>query len=362
MKKRIDVLRQKMGELGLDGFLVSNFYNIFYLSGFKGLSSEEREAWMLVTQKNIYFFTDGRYEEEVRKSITSESHLKLLDSEKNLITYLNEIVIADTVSKIGFESGDLAYAEYERLAKHLTLVPTDKIIITIREIKDNTEIAAIKKACEITNGCLQKIKSVLRVGVTEFEIAYKIEQYLKERRLDLAFYPIVAIGKNAALPHYDTKLNGKMKIRKNSLVLIDFGARFNNYLSDMTRMIFIGKPKTEIVNVYNVLLNAQQKTISELKKSNDPKHIDLFCRNLVTSNELPSYPHSTGHGVGLEIHEYPKISSKSTDLLQKGQVLTIEPGIYMRNEFGMRIEDTVLLKDDKTPEILTKFPKEMMII
>jgi len=204
------------------------------------------------------------------------------------------------------------------------------------------------------------------LGISEKEISYKIELWLKERGYDLAFYPIVAINKNSSVPHYNTMNGNNQKIKNNSIILIDFGAKFKDYHSDMTRMIFFGKPDEQIVNVYETLLTAQEKTIQQLKIDNNPVSIDQFCRqqltsrkSLITSNY--SYPHSTGHGVGLQIHEYPKISFVSTDVLSTNQVITIEPGVYFNNEWGMRIEDTILIGANKV-EILTNFSKKILII
>ncbi len=364
--KRIAKVREYMEKQNIDAFLVSNFYNILYLTGFKGLSPEEREAWMLVTKNNCYFFTDGRYEEEVAKLLPKEFKLKMLTGEKNLTSYIVEIAEKETSKsanwRIAFESDDLTYAEFDRIAKHMKLFPTNSVIITIRAIKDEIEIADIKKACEITDDCLSAIIPYIKLGVSEYEIARRIEQYLKDKRYELAFYPIVAIDANAALPHYDTKTNGATKVTKRSVILIDFGARFNDYLADMTRMIFVGKPDDALAVAYNDLLKGQEKTIEALRNTTDPKEIDTFCREYLIKKSHPNFPHSTGHGVGLEIHEYPKLSSRSTDTLQKGQIITVEPGIYSTGNFGMRIEDTILLKEDKTPEVLTKFPKEMLII
>lgn len=356
---RIEVVRQKMIELGLDGFLVSNFFTILYLSGFKGLSQHEREAWMLITKNSVYFFTDSRYEEDALKQ---KSILKLLTGEKNLTAHLVDIAKTDQLTKIGFEAEDLHVAEYNRIVKQLTLIPTDNICLSIRAKKDDDEVAAISKACTIADECLAAIIPLIRSGISEAEIAFKIEMYLKERGVDLAFYPIVAIDENAALPHYDTKSNGSKKVLAQCSILIDFGAVYNNYLSDMTRMVFMGTPSEKLTNAYEALLSAQEKTIEYLRETQDPKEIDAFVRAELQKNGHPSFAHSTGHGVGLEIHEYPKISSRATDILESGHIITIEPGIYIPGEFGMRIEDTIFLKNDKTPVVLTHFPKKMLVI
>ncbi|MBI5123452.1 aminopeptidase P family protein [Candidatus Roizmanbacteria bacterium] len=360
LEQRIENLRKILMEKNLDGFLVSNFYNILYLTGFKTLTENDREGWGLVTKKNTYLFTDSRYR------ITNDLLIvKLITPEKGLIKHLQEIVGEEKIQRLGFEGDDLKVNELQKLREHLInveLVSLEKLIIKIRGIKDEEEIKKIKMACQIADQCLEEIVKIIKVGATEKEIAFKIEFWLKEKNYDLSFYPIVAIDKNSAVPHYDTRNGNNEKVKKNSIILIDFGAKFQDYHSDMTRIIFVGKPTNEMINTYKVLLNAQEKTVEQLKIDSNPVSVDQFCRKLITDSRLPTYQHSTGHGVGLQIHEYPKISFTSTDVLLPNQVVTIEPGVYIEDKWGMRIEDTVLIKENKRIEVLTQFSKQPLII
>lgn len=340
-----------MREKNLDGFLVSNFYNILYLTGFKTLTDDEREGWGLVTKDNIYLFTDSRYTINNQFLI-----LKLITPKKGLIKHLQEIVSEEKIQRLGFEGEDLKVSELQRMKVFLTnveLISLEKLIIKVREIKDEEEIV-----------------KTIKQGTTEKEIAFKIEFWLKEKDYDLSFYPIIAIDKNSAVPHYDTRNGNNEKVKKNSIILIDYGAKFKDCHSDTTRMVFVGKQSNEVVNVYNKLLEAQTKTIEQLKTDNNPVSVDQFCRSVLTSPQslvsnglVPNpYPHSTGHGVGLQIHEFPKISFTSVDVLLPGQVVTVEPGVYFNEKWGMRIEDTVLIKSGKEVEVLTKFSKKLLII
>ena len=376
IQQRINKLRKILQEKNLDGFLVSNFFNILHLSGFKTLTENEREGWMLVTAKSIYLFSDSRYlsfprRRESRKLdplIKSEDDMfvkKLITPEKGLIKHLQEIIIEEKIKNLGVEGDDLKVSEFNQFKKYLldvNLVSLEKIIIKIREIKDEDEIEKIKTACQIADKCLEDIIKTIKIGTSEKEIAFKIEFRLKEKGYDLAFYPIVAVDKNSSFPHYDTRAGDDKKVKNGSIILVDFGAKYQDYLSDITRMIFVGKPSDEVVNIYNKLLSAQEKTIAALPHRSGEadgqtrlQTIDSFCR------EGLNYPHSTGHGVGLQIHEYPKISSTSEDVLLPNQVVTVEPGIYLENKWGMRIEDTVLIKESGV-EILTKFSKKSLII
>ncbi len=362
MNNRISELRKKLKSLNLDAFIISNYYNILYLTGFKTLTTDEREAFVLVTNKNIYLFTDARYLEKNSSRVMSYE-LKLLEPEKGLIFHLQEIIREEGIKELGFEAEDIKYNEFNSLKQKLVktdLVPTAKLVIDIRKIKDEKEIEKIKKACEIGERCLQQISGLINEGVSEKEVAFKIEFWLKEKHFDIAFDPIVAVDANSAIPHYNTK-TGEGRVKKGSIVLLDFGAKYKDYLSDISRIFFYGKPNSEIINIYNILLDAQEKTLQSVGNFSNLRDIDLFCRKLINDKKLPNYSHSTGHGVGLEVHEYPKVSLNSQDNKKENQVFTIEPGVYLEGKFGMRIEDTVVIKKG-VAESLTKFTKKAFFI
>jgi len=357
MNARILAVQKELLARPLSALFVSNHFNIFYLCGFMGLSQTEREGYMLITQKSAYIFVDGRYSPNVKDCI-----VKYISPQKSLSSHLVDIIKQENLAQIGFEADDLRFNEYIKFEKIATFVPTKSIIVGIRTYKDAYEVDCMKKAAALADTALKSILSLIKPGKTEGEIAWKIEQYIKEKGHDLSFYPIVAVDKNASIPHYDTKADGSTKIKNGSVVLIDFGAKYKHYLSDMTRMVFVGSPKPEIAHVYKTLLIAQIQGLAQLVKTNDPQLIDKACRDVLEKNNLPNYAHSTGHGVGIEIHENPKISHLSKDILQKNMVFTVEPGVYVPHKYGMRIEDTVWMSADKKPVILTKFPKKMLII
>ena len=382
LQTRLDKLRKILKEKNLDGFLISNFYNLLYLTGFRTLTDNEREAWGLVTNKNVYLFTDARYmsfprlpckgrreSREMDPPIKSEDDnvkYRLITPEKGLVNHIQDIIKEKKIKQLGFEGDDLKFNELMNIKNNLPnteLVPLEKFVIKIREIKDEEEINNLKTACKIADQCLEEVVRMIRPGVTEKEIAFKIEFWLKEKGHGLSFYPIVAIDKNSAVPHYDTRNGNNEKVKKNSIILIDYGAKFNDYHSDTTRMIFTGKPTQEMINTYQDLLNAQERTIKQLRSDNNPVSLDQFCRRQLSDvSQHLTYSHSTGHGVGLQIHEYPKISFTSVDVLLPGQVVTVEPGVYLDGKWGMRVEDTVLIKSEKEVEVLTKFSKKLLII
>jgi len=373
---RIRKLKRILSQKKLDAFLVSNFFNILYLTGFKGLAPLEREAYVLVTRKGFYLFTDGRYLINVKyqKSVIKNTCLpagkthkisnifktKLITPEEGLIFHLQKIVGEEKIRTIGFESEDLKFVEYRKIKRGLKieLIPTERLIMKLREIKDKEEIEKIRFAAGLANKCLKDIIPTIKIGMKEKEIAFQIECYLR-KIADIAFEPIVAIDANAAIPHYNTK-TGCGQVRKNSVILIDFGAKHKDYLSDMTRMIFIN-PEAAKINIYQKLREVQEKTIREIGINKNPRAIDSFCRQLLQEKNFPNYPHSTGHGIGLEVHEFPKISSLYLGTIEENNVFTIEPGVYFQDKFGMRIEDTVVFRKEKA-EVLTKFGKEPVIL
>src|SRR3989344_655038 len=351
MPTRIDIFRKTLNQKNIDAFLVSDFYNILYLSGFKTLVDNEREAWFLVTKNNVYLFTDGRYR-------APSNILRLITPEHRLTQHLKEIIEKEGIKTLGIEGDDLKFSEYQAFKNNLKaakIITTERLIIAQRQIKDADEIEKIKEACEIIDRCLTEIVPTIKVGAGEKEIAFKIEFWLKNKGYAQAFYPIVAVDKNSAVPHYDTKSGNNIKIKNSSIILIDAGARVKDYNSDITRMFFVGKPKTEMLNAYNQLLDIQAKAVEKLNKEKFFKNIDSFCRQQLSVAGFPSYSHSTGHGIGLQVHEYPKLSAISEDRITPNQVVTVEPGIYFSGRWGMRIEDTVLIKEEGV-EALTKFP------
>jgi Xaa-Pro aminopeptidase len=360
--KRVEKVRNYFLQSNIDALLVSNFYNILYLTGFKTLTKDEREAFVLVTKNNTYLFTDERYVGFNSEFRIQNLELKLLTPEKGLIIHLKEIIEEEKIMSLGIESDDLRTHEYLKLQTFfpsIKITPIERLIIRQRVVKDEDEIEKIKKACEIADKCLENVLRLIKVRMTEKEIAFKLEYWLKENGADIAFDPIVAINKNSSIPHYNTK-DGEGCVTDSSIILIDYGAKYQDYLSDITRMVFIN-PDSEMKNVYEKLLKAQQSTIDYLSNIKQLTEPDRYCQSQITNNKLPNYSHSTGHGVGLEIHEYPKVSQTSIDSIQDNQVFTIEPGVYFENKWGMRIEDTVVVKNGVAIP-LTKFSKQLMVL
>lgn len=343
----------------IDALLISNFYNILYLTGFSPLSPSEREGWVFVTKKKIYLFTDGRYFNQIKNRTSVET--RLISHENRLINQINEIIAKEHIETIGFERDDLKYGEYVFFKKRISLkfIPTTDLIIKKRQFKTRDELRLIKKACAYTDQCLKEIVKTIHIGETEKHIALRIENWLQEKGLEMAFPPIVAVDKNTSYIHYSPS---QQRVKKNSIILIDIGAKYNNYCADITRMFFTGKPSTHYIQTYNHLLHAQILSVENIQKYKKLKNLDLQCRTICKTYNMPEFSHSLGHGVGLEVHESPHVSFLSKESILPGQVITIEPGTYIPGKFGMRIEDTVYIGENNIPEVLTKFSKEMMVL
>lgn len=357
--ERINRIRTLLKEAKGEAILISNFFNVFYLTGLTTLTPEEREAFVLITMRNIYYFTDGRYVDDqlLNQMKSIGGSFKLIEMGKLLRDHLKEIFSEEKISELAFEEEDLKFAEYQVLQKlDFKLTPMRYLVQGVREIKSSQEIELIKKASHLSDTCLTELLPVIKVGMTEKELAWKMESWMRQNGYEVAFEPIVAVDKNSAVPHYNTK-QGNGVIKNNSILLLDYGVRYKNYNSDITRMVFIGEQPDEVKNTYRGLLASQEKTIQFVQKSKELREIDLFCRAELKKNNLPDFAHSTGHGVGIEVHENPKVSFRSADLLKSNQIFTIEPGVYYTGKFGMRIEDTVVVDEKLHATSLNTFSK-----
>ena len=353
-------IQDKIEEKQIDAFLISNFYNILYATGFESLSPHEREAYVLLIGKKKILITDGRY---IGEKHNADSEMYILKQGERVGEVIKRICLEHKVKILGCEQDDLKWSEVVLLQKlGLELQPLVRQFSQIRSIKTEEEIFAIKRACNIGDLVLKDIVPYIHPGQTEKEIAWYIERSIREGYgAELAFDPIVAVDAHAATAHYNTK-KGEGEIKDGSLLLIDFGVKIHNYCSDITRMVGVGSVSDEIKSIYSKLKEVQNKTIHYASKIDNLKDIDIYCRKELQKYKLPIYNHSTGHGVGLEVHEAPRLSAVSLDKKISGQAFTIEPGIYIPGKWGMRIEDTVTILNQGEIEVLTRFPKELLLV
>lgn len=362
MENRVKSVRKILAEEKLDGLLVSSNINIRYLTGFDGFGSHEREGYALITETNIYIFASPLSAEGAREKVKG-SNIQVIEltAQKRLIPTLQEIVNKEKIEVLGFEE-NLTYAEYKtfKKLKGVKLKLSEEVIEEVRIIKDTEELESLKKACELTDQAFNHILRKIQTGMTELDLAWEIEKFIREHGGELAFPSIVAFGSNSAIPHHVTE---RYKLKANTCILLDFGAKINGYHADMSRTIFFGKPDEKFKKMYEAVLHAQVSAIDYRplteSKTPIPSELDKISRDIITSLGFPNIPHSVGHGVGLQVHELPHISPGFKDIIEANTAFTIEPGIYVNGVGGIRIEDTVYY-DGKNIVALTRSSKKLI--
>ncbi|GAB6189296.1 Xaa-Pro peptidase family protein [Marinitoga arctica] len=356
---RIEILREKMIEKNLDAYLIINIESSskpssYYLTGFSGSFSI-----IFVTKNNVEFLTDGRYVEQAEK----QTGIKPKIFKTKLSEELKSLIKLPKKAKIGFESNTVSSNIYLNVLKNFEnyeFISADEIILEMRRCKNKDEISFIKKAAEIAEKALQETLDSFTIGMTEKTFAAKLEYNMKLFGADnYAFETIVASGPRGALPH---GIASEKKIEKGDLIVIDFGAYANGYNSDITRTIAVGEISRKQSEVYELVLKAQKAAINAAKSGMKYSDLDKIARDIISEGGYGDYfTHSLGHGLGLEVHETPRVSKLSSSISQVGDVITIEPGIYIPGEFGVRIEDDILITENGC-EILTSFDKNLIIL
>lgn len=343
-KTRLQKIREKLAKEKLDGILVSDVTNITYLLGYANFSKEEREAYIFVGKDFAYIITDARYSEEVKKNV---SHLRIF--ERGHQNPVENLFKKHQIKKLGIEENNLTVAEHKFIKKHFKETKHFEIS---RSIKTEDEIGKIEKACQIGDLAFEYVLKKLKDGVTEKEIAEELENFVRSKNCVISFPAIVAFGKNSAIPHHQT---GEAILKQGDFVLLDFGVKFENYCSDMTRTVFFGPPSVKQKKMYEAVLKAQQKAVEAIEQG------ERQAAKIFKAAGLPAMPHSLGHGIGLGVHEHPSLSPKSKEILKEGMVFSIEPGIYLPGFGGVRIEDLFVLEKNGLRK-LTQASIEMKII
>lgn len=332
-EKRLKEIKQKLLKEKLDGVLISSVSNIAYISGYSNFSKEEREAYIFIGKDFAYIVTDGRYTEAVKREV---SHLTLFERGGGKST--EELLKKHEVKNLGIEEDNLTVSEHKTIKKHFKNL---KDFSLNRSIKTSDEIKKIEAACQLGDQAFEYAIGKLKKGITEKQLAFEIEMFIKKNGAELSFPTIVAFGKNSSVPHHQT---GETKLDYDQFVLIDMGVKLEDYCSDMTRTVFFGKPSDEQKKIYETVLKAQQKAAEFVKDGIKAEKIDKVARDYILSKDYSSIPHSLGHGVGLDVHENPHLSPNSKDILKEGMVFSIEPGIYIEGFGGVRIEDLFVLE------------------
>jgi len=355
MKEHLEKFRERILKEKVSGFLITNLRNIYYLVGFSGSS-----GLLLVRPDDAFFFTDFRYQEQVKREI-SDCKIKIVKDE--LLKGLAKSKEIKKRDRIGFESRNLSVSQYSSLKEFFPQVrwkPFEDSVETLRKAKDEEEIAKIKKAAAIGDTVFQSILSLLKPGISEQDIASEIDYRLKKAGASGSpFETIVASGSQGALPHASPT---NRKLRQKDFIVIDLGAIYRGYCSDMTRTVILGRPSQKHKQIYHLVLKAQERALKFMRPGMKCAKVDELARSVIREAGFGrEFGHGLGHGVGLEIHEAPSLSRKSKDTLEPGMVVTVEPGVYISGWGGVRIEDTILITKEGI-QTLTKTPKEMIVV
>jgi Xaa-Pro aminopeptidase len=357
MNTRLSALRQKMAEQKLDAMLVTQAENRRYLSGFTGSA-----GYLFISATQAHLATDSRYWEQVGQQAADFTLAKIEAGKSNQL--FADLVRATGATRVSYEAGDLTMANYRELQKALRpdraraiarLVPTKGLVEGLRAIKDAAELALIEQAVALGDAAFAYGVRHMQPGMTEKQAAWEIERYLREHGAEgVAFELIVASGPNGAMPH--ARPSDRV-IQAGEPIVIDMGCRIDGYNSDLTRTIVLGEPSEKFREVYAIVLKAQLAAEAALRAGPKGKEIDAVARQIIVETGYGDYfGHGLGHGVGLAVHEEPGLGKLGEKMLQPNMVCTIEPGIYLPGEFGVRIEDMAVVTADGC-RVLTKAKK-----
>ena len=361
-QQRIKTVQQQLQELGCDAFIVEDPINLYYLLGLKISSGR-----LLLLKNQAYLFVDGRYTEICEKA----NLVSVIPTKTEENTFHNVLQKeAKEVKRLGFSSELLSYKMYldlsrsiQEMGRTIELVTLDNPIKKIRSIKDQDELKLLKDAAELGSKGYDFLLEHLKEGVTEVELARDLEIFWKQQgSKSLAFEPIIAFGANSSMPHYRSS---DIPLKKGDTVLLDIGVNLQGYHSDMTRTVFFQEPLSVMKEIYAIVKQAQEKALEIIKPGIEIVQLDRAARGYIEETGYgPYFSHGLGHGVGLEIHELPSLRKPfaiPAVCLEEGMVITIEPGIYLPNIGGVRIENTVAVTNSGY-EDLTKRSTEMHII
>ena len=354
MEERIKRLRSRLNKAEIDALLINNPQNRQYLTGFTGTAGV-----VLISEEEAELITDFRYIEQAKDEAQD---YKIVKQGDNKLETINRLLEDAGIKRLGFEADEITYQQYGKYKDELNveLKATTGLVKELRQTKDESEIEKISRAVEITDNAFATIQDKLEVGVVEQEIALELEFLQKKQgAAKNAFGFIVASGARGALPH---GVASEKEIAAGDLVTMDFGAVYHGYHSDMTRTVMVGgEPTEKQQEIYHLVLEAQQAALEAIGPGKIGSEIDRVARDIIADAGYgPNFGHGLGHSLGLEIHEQPRFSRQDDTVIKPGMVITVEPGVYIPDWGGVRIEDIVVVREDGC-EILTNSPKELLV-
>ena len=338
----------------MDNFILNGENEIYYECGY----SCDNVIFLSLSGEK-YFITDGRYTIDAKQNANAE-----VVTTSNLLKTTKEILLKNRIKKLKIDASKWDYLSYSELAKIITLQNVKDYSHKKRMIKTADELEIIKEAVKLGAKAFEEFKNEIQTNLDEFELSYRFKEKLTNRgQFELSFEPIVAINENSAKPH--ATLTNKL-LKKDDILLLDAGLKYKRYCSDRTRTIAINDnismskiqkfKNKEYQKIYDIVLKAQEKAIKSIKVGMKINELDKIAREVIENAGYGKYfVHSLGHGVGLDIHEWPYVNSKNETLIQEGMVFTIEPGIYLENKFGVRIEDMVCIGYDSKVEVMSEY-------
>lgn len=353
LHRRLCKLREILKEKKLDAAIIFKPENRRYISGFTGTS-----GYALITIDKAFFLTDFRYIDQAKEQCKEYDIVKHTN-ERSIFSIINEL----NLNNLGFEEDFITYHQYMEFNKELDpieLIPLDGVISSLRKIKDEEEIKYIRQAAHIADEAFLHICNYMRPGIAEKDVALELETFMKkEGASGTSFDTIVASGIRSSLPH---GVASDKLLEKGDFVTLDFGCIYNGYCSDMTRTIVLGKANERQKEIYHIVLKAQQKALAAIKPGITGIEADKVARDFIASCGYGEYfGHGLGHGVGLEIHEAPRLSPIGDEVLKEGMIVTDEPGIYIPDFGGVRIEDLLMITESGN-KVLSKSPKNLIEI
>ncbi len=351
---RLSGLRSKFYGNELDAILISNPENRRYLSGFTGSA-----GYLIISKHNAVLATDFRYIEQA--SSQTDFRIEKMTSDG---TWFSNTISNESIERLGFESDDITVSILSNFEKEIekmnssikpTLVPTSGIVNRLRAVKDKEELDLIKKAVEISDRAFDTVEPSICPGNTEKQVAWELEKAMREFGADaISFDIIVGSGPNGARPHHRA---GNRQIKEGDPIVIDMGASYEGYCSDLSRTIFVGEPDDKFRSIYNTVLKAQLFAEENVKVGMTGEQVDDLAREIIAdSGNAAHFGHSLGHGIGLAVHEFPTVGPRGNDQIENGMIFTIEPGIYLPGWGGVRIEDMVIMENGSA-QILSKANK-----
>ena len=334
IKIRLKSIKAAMRQTKIDALVVTVPQNVTYLTGFSG-----HDSWVVVIGPKITFLTDSRYTEQAQKQCFG---CRIIERKEEMAKAVGKLTArTKSVKIVGVEErallGDFGRLKNQIKAKVKSVAG---IVETVRRTKDPSEVRAIRTAAKVAWKALDRALKKLRAGMSESEFAGLLEYEMRKLNSQPSFETIAAFGANGSLPHYQP---GKRKLRKNDTILIDFGAKYKSYCSDITRCFAVGEIKGFYEKVYYAVTEAQRAAIKTVRDGIKVSQVDSAAREVLAKYDLPVYGHGTGHGLGLEVHETPTVTKDIKGVLITGDVVTIEPGVYIPGKLGIRIEDDILV-------------------